>query len=443
MAFDEQIIVGREELTLEPERTVLVGIEDYSGASQSAMQELLQLVRAAGASVVDVITQTRSKPHRATYVGKGKLEEIREAIKANEADMVVFNATLKPAQINNILDVLEEWKVLDRVELILDVFAQHARSREGKLQVELARLTYLLPRLVGHGKMMSRIGGGRVLGIGVRGPGETKLETDRRQLRHRITQVRRELEEVASRRDTEREARRRSGLPTISIVGYTNAGKSSLLNALAGSHEVEAHDRLFETLDPTTRRVDLGDGVRALASDTVGFLRNLPPNLIAAFRSTLEEAVQADIIVEVVDASAPEALEQHRASQEILGELEALDKPYVAGLNKWDLVEDHEATWQRLKRLPKAVPLSATDGMGLEELRECLRELVRKRRSAATIRLPYDHLDLLDMIHQRGHVLSQEYQSDYVEAQIEVDSEILGKLERFALSWPKADCEAA
>jgi len=443
LAFDEQIIVGREELTLEPERTVLVGIEDYSGASQSAMQELLQLVRAAGASVVDVITQTRSKPHRATYVGKGKLEEIREAIKANEADMVVFNATLKPAQINNILDVLEEWKVLDRVELILDVFAQHARSREGKLQVELARLTYLLPRLVGHGKMMSRIGGGRVLGIGVRGPGETKLETDRRQLRHRITQVRRELEEVASRRDTEREARRRSGLPTISIVGYTNAGKSSLLNALAGSHEVEAHDRLFETLDPTTRRVDLGDGVRALASDTVGFLRNLPPNLIAAFRSTLEEAVQADIIVEVVDASAPEALEQHRASQEILGELEALDKPYVAGLNKWDLVEDHEATWQRLKRLPKAVPLSATDGMGLEELRECLRELVRKRRSAATIRLPYDHLDLLDMIHQRGHVLSQEYQSDYVEAQIEVDSEILGKLERFALSWPKADCEAA
>ncbi len=434
MAFDEQIIVGREELTLEPERTVLVGIEDYSGASQSAMQELLQLVRAAGASVVDVITQTRSKPHRATYVGKGKLEEIREAIKANEADMVVFNATLKPAQINNILDVLEEWKVLDRVELILDVFAQHARSREGKLQVELARLTYLLPRLVGHGKMMSRIGGGRVLGIGVRGPGETKLETDRRQLRHRITQVRRELEEVASRRDTEREARRRSGLPTISIVGYTNAGKSSLLNALAGSHEVEAHDRLFETLDPTTRRVDLGDGVRALASDTVGFLRNLPPNLIAAFRSTLEEAVQADIIVEVVDASAPEALEQHRASQEILGELEALDKPYVAGLNKWDLVEDHEATWQRLKRLPKAVPLSATSGMGLEELRECLRELVRNRRTAATIRLPYDHLDLLDMIHQRGHVLSQEYQSDYVEAQIEVDSDILGKLERFVVA---------
>ncbi len=434
MAFDEQIIVGRAEITLEPERTVLVGIEDYSGASKSAMQELLQLVRAAGASVVDVITQTRSKPHQATYVGKGKLEEIREALKANEADMVVFNATLRPAQINNILDVLEEWKVLDRVELILDVFAQNARSREGKLQVELAQLTYLLPRLVGHGKMMSRIGGGRVLGIGVRGPGETQLETDRRQLRRRIRQVRRELEEVASRRDTEREARHRSGLPTISIVGYTNSGKSSLLNALAGSQEVEAHDRLFETLDPTTRRVDLGGGVTVLASDTVGFLRNLPPNLIAAFRSTLEEAIQADIIVEVVDASAPEALEQHRASQQILGELEALDKPYIAALNKWDLVEDPETTWERLKRLPNAVPLSATNGMGLEELAEFLRELVRKRRTTATIRLPYDHLDLLDMIHQRGHVITEQYEADYVEAQIEVDQEVFGNLERFVVA---------
>jgi len=171
-----------------------------------------------------------------------------------------------------------------------------------------------------------------------------------------------------------------------------------------------------------------------LASDTVGFLRNLPPNLIAAFRSTLEEAVQADIIVEVVDASNPEALEQHRASQEILGELEALDKPYVAALNKWDLVEDHEATWQRLKRLPGAVPLSATDGMGLEELREGLRELVRKRRTTATIRLPYDHLSLLDMIHQRGRVLAHEYQADYVEAQIEVDSEILSKVQRFVVA---------
>jgi len=434
LAFDEQIIVGRAEITLEPERTVLVGIEDYSGASKSAMQELLQLVRAAGASVVDVITQTRSKPHQATYVGKGKLEEIREALKANEADMVVFNATLRPAQINNILDVLEEWKVLDRVELILDVFAQNARSREGKLQVELAQLTYLLPRLVGHGKMMSRIGGGRVLGIGVRGPGETQLETDRRQLRRRIRQVRRELEEVASRRDTEREARHRSGLPTISIVGYTNSGKSSLLNALAGSQEVEAHDRLFETLDPTTRRVDLGGGVTVLASDTVGFLRNLPPNLIAAFRSTLEEAIQADIIVEVVDASAPEALEQHRASQQILGELEALDKPYIAALNKWDLVEDPETTWERLKRLPNAVPLSATNGMGLEELAEFLRELVRKRRTTATIRLPYDHLDLLDMIHQRGHVITEQYEADYVEAQIEVDQEVFGNLERFVVA---------
>ncbi len=433
MAFDEEIIVGRE-IAPEPERAVLVGIEDSPGASQSAMQELLQLVRAAGASVVDVITQTRSEPDPATYVGKGKLEEIKQSLEANEADMVVFNATLKPAQINNILDVLEKWKVLDRVELILDVFAQHARSREGKLQVELAQLTYLLPRLVGHGKMMSRIGGGRVLGIGVRGPGETKLETDRRRLRRRITHIRRELEEVRSRRNTERTARHRSGLPTISIVGYTNAGKSSLLNALVGSQQVAAHDRLFETLDPTTRRVDLGDGIKALASDTVGFLRNLPPNLIAAFRSTLEEVVEADIIVEVVDASSPEALDQHRASQEIIGELKALDKPYVVALNKWDMVADPESTWQRLKRLPNAVPLSATNGVGLEELRKCLRELVRKRRTVATIRLPYNRLELLDIAHQRGQVLSQEYQPDYVEARVEVDQQMFSKLERFVVA---------
>ncbi len=434
MAFNEEIVVGREDITLEPERAVLVGIEELSGAGEASMQELLQLVRAAGASVVDVVMQTRRKPDPTTFVGKGKLAEIKENVAANEADIVVFNATLKPAQINNILDVLDGCKVLDRVELILDVFSRHARSREGKLQVELALLTYLLPRLVGRGKMMSRIGGGRVLGIGVRGPGKTKLEMDRLRLRQRIARLHHQLEELRSRRDTERAARRQSGLPLISIVGYTNAGKSSLLNALAGAEEVAAHDRLFETLDPTVRRVDLGDGVSVLVSDTVGFLRNLPPNLIAAFRSTLEEAVQADILVEVIDASAPAALGQHHTSQEILGGLEALDKPYIAALNKWDLVSNPEATWGQLKRLPNAVRLSATDGYGLDELKARLRELVRRHRTSATIRLPYDRLELLDLVHQRGRVLSEEYQPEYVEAQVEVDTEILGKLAPFTVN---------
>jgi len=433
LAFNEEIVVGREEITLEPERAVVVGLEDFAGAGHAAMQELLQLVRAAGASVVDVVMQTRRKPDRATYVGKGKLQEIKENVAANEADMVVFNATLRPAQINNILDVLDDCKVLDRVELILDVFAQHARSREGKLQVELALLTYLLPRLVGHGKMMSRIGGGRALGIGVRGPGETKLEMDRLRLRQRITRLRRQLEEMGRRRETERAARHESGLPLVGIIGYTNAGKSSLLNALAGSEQVEAHDRLFETLDPTVRRVELGDGVSILASDTVGFIRDLPPNLIASFRSTLEEAVQADVLIEVIDASDPEALQQHRTSEEILGELQALDKPYVAALNKWDLVPDPEPTWQRLRRLPNAIRISATDGYGLEELKLCIKELVAERRKSATVRLPYDRLELLDMIHQRGHVVSQEYEADYVEAQVEVDAEMLAKLEPFVM----------
>ena len=434
MGFNEEIVVGREEIGLEPERAVLVGIEELSGAGHASMQEMLQLVRAAGASVVDVVMQTRAKPDFRTFVGKGKLEEVKQSAVANKADLVVFNATLKPAQINNILDVLDEWNVLDRVELILDVFSRHARSREGKLQVELAQLTYLLPRLVGRGKMMSRIGGGRVLGIGVRGPGETKLEMDRLRLRQRIARLHDKLEELRSRRDTERAARRQSGLPLVSIVGYTNAGKSSLLNALAGAEEVAAHDRLFETLDPTVRRVDLGDGVSVLVSDTVGFLRDLPPNLIAAFRSTLEDAVQADILVEIIDASAPAALEQHQTSQEILGSLEALDKPYIAVLNKWDLVSNPAATWERLKRLPNATRLSATDGYGLDELKARLAELVRQQRTSTTIRLPYDRLELLDMVHQRGRVLSEEYQPEYVEAQVEVDAEVLGKLAPFTVN---------
>ncbi len=430
LAFDEELVVGRDEITAELERTVLVGIEDYAGASHSSMQELLQLVRAAGASVVDVVIQSRRKPDPRTFVGKGKLEEVKQHVAANEAEMVVFNATLKPAQINNILDVLD-CKVLDRVELILDVFAQHARTREGKLQVEVAQLTYLLPRLVGRGEMMSRIGGGRALGVGVRGPGETKLEMDRLRLRQRIARLRRELADLSTRRDTERASRRESGLPLIGIIGYTNAGKSSLLNALAGSEEVAAHERLFETLDPTVRRVDLGDGVAALVSDTVGFLRDLPPELIAAFRSTLEEAVQADILVEVIDASDPGALGQHQTSEEILGSLGALEKPYVAALNKWDLVADPEPAWERLNRLPNPVRLSATEGLGLDELRMRLRELVRRQRKSATIHLPYDRLELLDLIHQCGHVLSQTYEADYVEAQVEVDPEIFGKLKPF------------
>lgn len=433
MAFNEEIVVGREGIPAQPERVVLVGIEEFAEARRSAMQELLQLVRAAGASVVDVVMQRRRKPDPATFVGKGKLEQIKQLVADDEADMVVFNATLKPAQILNILDVLEDCKVLDRVELILDVFAQHAHSREGKLQVELAQLTYLLPRLVGHGEMMSRIGGGRVLGVGVRGPGQTKLEMDRQRLRQRISRLRDELEEVAARRDTERLTRSHSGLPLISIVGYTNAGKSSLLNALTGSVQVAAHDRLFETLDPTVRQVDLGEGVQALASDTVGFLRDLPPNLIAAFRATLEEAVQADILVEVVDASSPDALQQHRASQEILGELQALDKPYVAVLNKWDLVEDVDVSWERLQRLPNAVRLSATNGYGLDALKQCLRQLMQQWRKSATVRLPYDRLELLDMVHQRGRVVSEEYEPEYVEAQVEIDAQGLGKLEPFVV----------
>ncbi len=411
-----------------PERAILVGIEALTEESRHRMQELLELVRAAGASPIGVMVQKRGRPDPATFLGHGKLEELAGEVANEDADMVVFDAELSPTQVKNLADQLQ-CKVLDRSELILDIFAQHAHSREGKLQVELAQLTYLLPRLVGRGVMMSRIGGGMRGGIGVRGPGETKLEMDRRRLRRRITRLNRQLEDVRRRRDTERQARRQSGLATGSIVGYTNAGKSTVLNALAGSEEVAAHDRLFETLDPTVRRVDVGAGLQVMLSDTVGFIRNLPPKLIAAFQATLEEVVEADFIIEVIDASDPEATGHHQATQQILDSLGVLTTPRVIVLNKWDLVSTDSAQAQTLRTdFPEALPMSALTGEGLEQLQSQLRNLVRERRVHVTVRLPYNHLELLNLSHSRGRVLDTDYQPEYVVATVEVDEETLGQL---------------
>ncbi len=425
---------ANEAVLSRPERAILVGIEALTGESRHRMQELLELVRAAGASPIGVIVQRRRKPEPATFLGRGKVEELAGEVANEDADMVVFDAELSPTQVKNLADQLQ-CKVLDRSELILDIFAQHAHSREGKLQVELAQLTYLLPRLVGHGVMMSRIGGGMRGGIGVRGPGETKLEMDRYRLRQRIARLNRQLEDVRLRRDTERQARRQSGLATGSIVGYTNAGKSTVLNALAGSEEVAAHDRLFETLDPTVRRVDVGAGLQVMVSDTVGFIRDLPPKLIAAFRATLEEVMEADFIIEVIDASDPEAPGHHQATQQILDSLGVLTTPRVIVLNKWDLVPTDSAQAQTLRAdFPEALPMSALTGEGLEQLQSQVHSLVRRQHVHVTVRLPYNHLELLTLSHSRGRVLDTDYQPEHVVATVEVDEETLGQLRPYIIA---------
>jgi len=421
--------------TAEPERAVLVGIEPLRGEGRRSMQELIDLTKAAGAIPVALLIQKRDKPDVRTFIGKGKLEELRAEVLSTGADLIVFNDELSPIQARNLAQAVSaQVKIIDRSELILDIFALHARTSEGKLQVELAQLTYALPKLVGRGQEMSRIGAGaRSGGVGVRGPGETKLEVDRRTIRTRIARLQRQLSEVRQRREVERRTRKEMGIPTIGLVGYTNAGKSSLLNALAGAEVASAHDRLFETLDTIVRRVDLGEGYEALISDTVGFIHDLPHHLVAAFRATLEEVVQADLLVEVVDASDPFALRQHQACEAALADLEVGSSPLVV-LNKWDLVESTASEARVRRQLPDALPISALTGYNVDVLGKQLREELYGGLRTLTVELPYDELALLDLCHQKGHVISEEYKEQAVVARVQVDEELLGHLRPFVIA---------
>jgi GTPase len=416
----------------EVERAILVGIDDLQGQSRRSMRELIELAKTAGAQVIDLVTQRRDSPDIRTFIGAGKVEEVAALVEGESADLVIFNAELSPVQNRNLVKALD-CKVLDRTELILDIFAQHANTREGKLQVELAQAQYSLPRLAGRGTMMDRIGGGAA-GIGVRGPGETKIDVERRVLRRKIQRLEDEIDEVQRRREVERRSRRQSGLPTAALVGYTNAGKSTLLNALAGSREVAVRDRLFETLDPTTRRIELDNGRHCLVTDTVGFIQDLPTQVVAAFRATLEEVTEADLLIHVMDASWPAAFEQYEAATRVLEELGAVEIPTITALNKMDAVTSERKVKILESRVDNSLRISAEEGEGLGELRRRMSDLLFAHLIEVTLHIPYDQMSLMELLNERGHVSETKYEADYVVTRAEIDEATLGQVRDLVVS---------
>ena len=391
------------------ERAILIGLEQ-EGVSKwdlrDSMEELAELANSAGAEVVDTVTQKLSKPTAPYYIGKGKAELIRDSLQDREVTSVIFDDDLSPAQGRN-LETLLARKVLDRTQLILDIFAQRARSREGRLQIELAQLQYLLPRLTGMWEHLSRQTGG----IGMRGPGETQLEVDRRRVQERIARLERELESVRKTRAVQRQGRKRHQWPVASVVGYTNAGKSTLLNLLTGA-DVIAENRLFATLDPTTRSFTLPNKQRVLLTDTVGFLRKLPHTLIESFKATLEEVSEADLLIHVVDLSHARVDEQMEAVDKVIKELDAYGKQTVIVFNKIDNLPDRELAETYVKRFPGSVAISARTGEGVNQLVLALQEALSSWRLRLRFRIPTNESALLAEIHRVGHVLELKYEEN-------------------------------
>lgn len=412
-------------LEIPKQRALLLAIEDREDWEES-LEELERLADTAGVEVVGSLTQKRDRPDPVHFVGKGKAQEIRPVAGELRAEVLLVDADLSPNQQRHLEDDTH-LGVLDRTALILDIFAQRARSREGKLQVELAQLNYLLPRLTGKGTELSRLGGG----IGTRGPGETKLETDRRHTRRRISQLRKEVEQVAVRRGVERKHRQEAGVPVVALVGYTNAGKSTLLNALSGA-DVFVEDRLFATLDPTIRQVELEGGREVLFVDTVGFIRNLPHQLIKAFHATLEEAIEADVLVHVVDASHPQMERQIEAAARVLAELGCAEKPLVMAYNKVDRVADRERLAERMRRDAHAVAISAVTREGLPDLLRLVGQRLEQALVPVELLLPWQHGDLLSEVHARGRVLSEESTPDGVALSARVPEDVAERLRRAA-----------
>ena len=414
----------------ETERVILVGVSvTDEDDTQKSLEELKDLASTAGAATVGVVIQNREQIHPGTYVGKGKIEEIKDLLWELEATGIICDDELSPAQMKNLQDELDA-KVMDRTLVILDIFASRASTSEGKIQVELAQLKYRQSRLTGFGTALSRLGGG----IGTRGPGEKKLEMDRRLIKGRIAQLNRELKDVKRHREVTREQRSRNRIPVAAIVGYTNAGKSTLLNTLTGAG-ILAEDKLFATLDPTTRSYTLEDGQQILLTDTVGFIRKLPHHLIEAFKSTLEEARYSDIVLHVVDCSNPQMDMQMHVVKETLEELEIVDKTIVTVFNKVDRFYELEAMEDnRVMQIPRdfssdyQVRISARTGEGLEELQKVLQAIIRSRRILLEKVFPYSQAGRIQTIRKYGQLLEEEYQEDGIAVKAYVPAELFGKL---------------
>lgn len=421
------------------ERVVLVGV--YSSATTTAAQaeeslrELAALAQTAGAQVCDAVLQHRYRPDAATYVGSGKAKEIADIVAIDEADTIIVDDDLAPSQ-RRALEDATHVKVVDRTAVILDIFAQHATSREGKAQVELAQLQYMLPRLRGWGASLSRQAGGRAAGadagIGSRGPGETKIEMDRRVIRNRIARLRRQIKQMAPAREIKRGSRRKFGLPTIAIVGYTNAGKSSLTNRLTGSGEL-VENALFATLDTAVRRTKSQDGRLYAYVDTVGFVRRLPTQLVEAFKSTLEEVADADLIVHVVDASHPDPFEQINAVNEILAQIPGVGEiPSILVFNKMDLID--EITYERLHALaPEAYFVSSATGQGIEELKGAIEAQLPQPHVHVEALLPYTAGGLISTIREYGSLTHIEYLNEGIHIEADVDDHLAANVMRVAI----------
>ena len=421
---------------LQLERVVLVGVwtDGSIEDAENSLLELKLLAETAGAQVLEGLIQRRSRPDQATYIGRGKVDELRANVLATGADTVICDGELSPAQLRN-LEERVKVKVIDRTALILDIFAQHAKSKEGKAQVELAQLSYFLPRLRGWGGQLSRQAGGRAGGaaggVGLRGPGETKLEIDRRRIRARMAKLRREIAAMRVNRDTKRHRRRRNAIPSVAIAGYTNAGKSSLLNRLTGAG-VLVEDALFATLDPTTRRAATPDGRVFTLTDTVGFVRHLPHELVEAFRSTLEEVTEADVVVHVVDGAHADPMGQITTVRKVLADAGAGDIPEVVAINKADMADPVELA--RLQTLvPKSVVVSARTGAGITDLLEAIAaELPRPTTEVAAL-VPYARHDIVAKVHEHGEMLEIEHTAEGTRLRARVGPGLAAALAEFAV----------